>query len=302
MIKTGTSLEDAKRELREAWRDCRPSCASADQLFHYTSAEGLHGILKHKKLRLSNVSTFNDTSEMRYGWAVIKEALASQPGARGSTLNLKAAAEKGGPFVKRLVPCSYAFCFCAEHDCLCQWRAYGGGGAGFEIGFNRATLEAYLEGYSSAKSVRVTDPGPMVYNKEWVKGAVNCFVSKAIAIAEDPRYGVRRDDLDSFRREFEFLVVQYLLAMKNPSFSEEKEWRILHVSLDQKDVNFRPARGIIVPYLELSAVPPEVFAGVTLGPKIDPEFAPKLMRLFLNRNQLEHVEVRPSKIPLRMLP
>jgi hypothetical protein len=32
---------------------------------------------------------------MRYGLGVVKEALASQPGARNSTLNLKAAAEKG---------------------------------------------------------------------------------------------------------------------------------------------------------------------------------------------------------------
>jgi len=141
----------------------------------------------------------------------------------------------------------------------------------------------------------------MVYNKEWQKRPISCFVSKAIAIAEDPSYGLKGNDLDTLG-EFEFLVIQYLLPMKDPSFSEEKEWRILHVSLDQEDVNFRPARGIVIPYLELSAVPPEVFASVTLGPRIDPEFGRKPMRLFLNRNQLEHVQVRSSKIPLRALP
>lgn len=117
VIKMGTALDNAKRELKEAWRDCRPSCASSERLFHYTSAEGLHGILEHKTLWLSKVSTFNDTSEMHYGGEAIREvidkALRSQPRAQNLALDLEAVAEKGKRFVEQLSSHCYAFCFLA---------------------------------------------------------------------------------------------------------------------------------------------------------------------------------------------
>jgi hypothetical protein len=98
-----------------------------------------------------------------------------------------------------------------------------------------------------------------------------------------------------------FLLFQYTLGMKNTSFSEEKEWRFLQVSPNQNSVKFRPIRGAIVPYLELSGIPPDVFGSVTLGPAVDPKFGIEPMKLFLKCNQLEHVKVRPSRIPLRAL-
>ena len=89
--------------------------------------------------------------------------------------------------------------------------------------------------------------------------------------------------------------------MKHPSFSEEKEWRILQVGRNPKDVKFRTGRGIVIPYLELSEIPPDVFASVTFGPGHDPEFGVKPMESFLKQNQLEHVRLQASEIPLRTL-
>jgi len=295
----GTALDNAKRELKEAWRDCRPSCASSERLFHYTSAEGLHGILEHKTLWLSKVSTFNDTSEMHYGGEaireVIDEALRSQPRAQNLALDLEAVAEKGKRFVEQLSSHCYAFCFCSHHDRLSQWRAYGAGAAGFEIGFDRVRLETYL----ASKSLRVSDPMPILYGKRRVRSAAGRFVSEASAIAAKPEHGLKGSDLTNFNDEFGFRLFLFSLATKNPCFSEEKEWRIIQVGFDQKDVKFRPRHGITLPYLELPGVPPEVFVSVTLGPKVDPDFADEPMRLFLRCNELGHVEVRPSKIPLR---
>lgn len=302
IVKMKTPLEDANRELKKVWQNCRPSRDSAEELFHYTSAEGLQGILKGKTLWLSKVSTFNDTSEMLHGGSVIEqvidEALRSQPPGQNSPLDLEAVAEKGKEFVERLPSHSYAFCFCSRRDRLSQWRAYGAGAAGFQIGFNRLRLEEYL----GTESLRVSDPMPMIYGKTQQKKAASCFVSKAIAVAANPKYCLKGSDLSDFNNEFAFLLYLFPLAMKNPSFSEEEEWRILQVGLDQKAVKFRPAHGSIIPYLELSSIPPEVFASVTLGPRVDLKFVLEPMRLFLNCNHLEHVKVRPSKITLRTIP
>ena len=294
-----TALDSARRELEEAWKDCRPTCDSAERLFHYTSLEGLLGIVKHKTLWLSNVSTFNDTSELHYGgeviMEVINEALHSQPPGQNLAPDLEAAVEKGKRFIEHLPSHYYAFCFCSDHDRLCQWRAYGAGAAGFEIGFSRSRLEGYL----ASKRWRVSDPMPMLYGKPRMKKAARRFISKAQAIAGSPEHALKGGDLDKLNDEFAFKLFLFPLAVKNPSFSEEKEWRIIQVGFDQKDVKFRPHHGITLPYLELPGVPPEVFVSVTLGPKVDPDFADEPMRLFLKCNELGHVEVRPSKIPLR---
>lgn len=234
---------------------------------------------------------------MLYGRDVIGNVLLSQPKGRNSPLNLEAAYEKGGKFVEeRLVSHSYVFCFCSENDLLSQWRAYGAGGAGFAVGFNRVRLEKYLQN----ESLHVSDPMPFVYNMDLQQTLVNAFVSRAEGIA-GAKYNLTGKDLIEFQNEFAFWLIQYSLVMKHASFSEEKEWRVLQVSRDQKGVKFRPGRGIIIPYLELSAIPPDVFVNVTLGPGVDPKFGVKPIELFLERNQLEHVDLRLSEIPLRTL-
>src|SRR3954447_3391849 len=66
--------------LRHAYR--RVSGRSADFLprsvYHYTSAAGLFGILDSGVLRGSNFAYLNDSSEIRYGEAVVQEILAER--------------------------------------------------------------------------------------------------------------------------------------------------------------------------------------------------------------------------------
>lgn len=293
------TLQDAKRELKKVWEDCRPSCDSAEQLFHYTSAEALHGILKDKKtLWLSSVSTLNDASEMLYGARVINKlisgVLRSPPAGRHWTLNLASVTRKR--YIGDLAHHSYVACFCSEDDLVSQWSRYGAQGVGFAIGFDRKQLENFFRN----QSLPVSYPMPMVYERDRWERSVSCFVLKADDIAKE--HDLKGSNYEAFEKEFMLRLFWFALGMKNPSFSEEKEWRIVQVSPRQNGVKFRPARGIIIPYLELSDVPPNVFASVTLGPRVDPKFGVEPMKLFLSRNQLEHVKVRPSKLPIRALP
>jgi hypothetical protein len=239
----------------------------------------------------------NDTSEMLYGRDVIGKVLLSRPKGLDSPLNLEAVYERVKNVVEEsLVSQSYVFCFCAEDDLLSQWRAYGAGGTGFAIGLNRVRLEKYLHN----KSLHVSDPMPLVYSEDRQQRVVSCFLSKVEEIASR-KSNLTGNVLWEFESEFGFCLLKYSLFMKHPSFSEEKEWRILQVCSDQKDVKFRPGRGIIIPYLELSGIPPDVFVSVTLGSGTDPEFAVKPMESFLKCNQLQHVKVQASEIPLRTL-
>jgi hypothetical protein len=290
VTRMATPLENAIAELKRAWQDCRPSCEPPERLYHYTSLEGLLGILGHKTLWLAEASTLNDTSEMRFGGEAVAEVL--QAG-HSSALDLHAVAEKEKRFLEGLTSHGYVFCFCREHDLLSQWRAYGGGAAGFEIEFDRVPLEAYLA------RQRVSDPTPMLYGKDEVKQAAGRFLSEASAIAAKPEHSLKGSDLAKFEDEFGFRLSLLALATKDPCFSGEREWRIIRVRREGEAVRFRSAHGIIVPYLDLSCIPPEVFVGVTLGPKVDADLGGETVRLFLESNGLGHAQVRRSRVPLR---
>jgi hypothetical protein len=139
----------------------------------------------------------------------------------------------------------------------------------------------------------------MIYDRRRLERAVACFLSKAEAIAT--RFRLKGSDCEKFSDYFVFRSFLYALGIKKPYFSSELEWRILQVRPDQKDVKFRLDRGVTKRYLELSDIPPKVFATVTLGYKSDSRYEAELID-FLRCNQLEDVKVRRSKVSFRALP
>ena len=102
------------------------------ELWHYTDAQGLIGILKTGQLWSTQVACLNDSFEQRYFGHLIHEAVKK----RQSTNNdeklavlLRAAdnALSGADFsaIGRFV-----CCFSEVQDDLGQWRGYGGGECG----------------------------------------------------------------------------------------------------------------------------------------------------------------------------
>jgi hypothetical protein len=187
----------------------------------------------------------------------------------------------------------YVSCFCAEGDLLSQWRGYGAQGGGFAIGFDVSRLSQHCE-----EKNRSTRPIPLIYdNKEQRRPVLNLTVrANEIAV----KYDLKPSELVDFSNEFIFRLTTYMPQMKNPLFREESEWRLLKIGPNETP-KFRAARGIIVPYLELSNIPSEVFRSVTLGPAIEPKFGLRPTKLFLESHGMAHVEVRQSEIPLRVV-
>jgi hypothetical protein len=276
-------LENAEHDLEKAWRACRPkSYARAEQLFHYTKKENLLSILRTRALWLSNVSTLKDTSELLYGRDIIKEVLLSRRPAQNSCLNLNGVVEKP-QFFESVRSCSYVACFCLKGNLRSQWIRYGAKGSGCALGFNRQILEEHFQKHP----LLISDPMPMIYDRRRLERAVACFLSKAEAVAT--RFRLKGSDCEKFSDYFMFRSFLYALGMKKPCCSNELEWRILQVSRAQKE-----------PHLELSDIPPKVFATVTLGYKVDSKYEAELIDI-LKCNQLEHVKVRRSKVSLRAL-
>ena len=110
-------------------------------LFHYTNNLGFEGILKSKKLWLSDIQSTNDPREIHLGKGLLLAAFKELrhldfEGYRGLPLSILAGKISGYLSERRLFSAS----FCHEGDSLPMWREYGEDGQGYSIGFRSRCL------------------------------------------------------------------------------------------------------------------------------------------------------------------
>ncbi len=109
-------------------------------LYHYSSAEGLLGIIQSRQLWATNALYLNDTSEISDALEVFRSELESVP------LNLGEMAgflSQGIPEYSEQAPLDhFVVSFCEGGDLFSQWRGYGSQGTGYSIGFHSSALLA----------------------------------------------------------------------------------------------------------------------------------------------------------------
>lgn len=221
-----------------------------ETLYHYTSAEGLKGILESKCLHASHIAFMNDENEFRHGaeiWLdaferrkkrlnsppettsfayLVSETLRDSFGIRRPTTvelaTLTRILEECAEESKKLKPRHYLGGFCASltacEDDLYHWQAYAKAGRGFAVGFNYERLTEVLnDGEDGCGLYHIW---PVIYDKQ----AQMDLVDSCLRMVDycDPAadvFKVKCDILDLLSITCRFL--------KNQAFSVEKEWRIL---------------------------------------------------------------------------
>jgi hypothetical protein len=188
----------------------------SQELFHYTTAGGLIGILQGKSLRAPHASFSNDAAETRYGVEFLRDrGKRILPGLHGDAKTLfEALLEVMAGWLQETAP--YVFCLTKNEDQLSQWRAYGSVGSGFAIGFVPGGLESlrFAQGNGTPYLAKV------IYDEE-----------KKQQIADTGLLGISRDfqnqgDVDAVKRANR--IVHYISScFKHHSFSEEQEWRLV---------------------------------------------------------------------------
>jgi hypothetical protein len=256
------------------------------RLYHYTSLEVLMKIVKTGEMWATDAAYMNDTSELVYGQQIIQSAIDArqrqhQAGAQTSNTRLErwreAIAEE--KFQDLHV---HAVCFCATRDSVSQWRAYGDRGGGAALVFDGQQLQSLLSKNADLCTGRVEyDP--------------NRQAELAASVIE---YGL------SVKGEWTGFAGCVLLEpfLKAPVFKEEAEWRIVRLHRSDEGVEFRVARGNLIPYSTIdlrreSNQPP--LCEVIVGPTVNEDAALMSMERFLQSRGCKNVKVSPSAVPLR---
>ncbi|MGA2754274.1 MAG: DUF2971 domain-containing protein [Terracidiphilus sp.] len=302
-------------------------------LYHYTDQRGLHGILNDGSVWATHVLYLNDASELIAAWATLQERVKSA--VSQSTSNRKEQLEKifdrflnvmwGDPKNKAI----YVWCLTNDEaaipqgksspgDRLSQWRAYSHNGHGYSLGFDSSLLRESFSRHPDSLNV-VFDLGPCEYdeslNAQRLSAIADKHLGSLISSWNKFRNELREpnnpifDDIKKHRELLlEPLVQMYMdfaeaaSYMKHPGFSEEKEWRFVFVTENEKASSFRESHFGLTPFisvnLDLTRIP-SALKRITVGPTAHKEQAVEAVEMLLRKREIEGVDVKLSNIPYR---
>lgn len=320
------SASRAADELWTAWE--RLHDAPPTTLYHYSTADGLVGILQSRQFWATNVRFMNDTSELAHGVGLVRAAFDAIE--RDSKMNPKTVAfEVVRATILDMVndaernTAQFAVSFCTDGNLLSQWRGYGQFGRGYAVGFTTARLTDFAADLLPDAPVDPPRLGVflrrVIYDerrqndliRRWIDGLVKWAAPFPDAAAIEKAWTV-----DSPGNTMARLIYEGLVSFKHRAFAEEGEWRLIQQGRIKGQAvcraAFRTSAGRIVSYAPLtyrglpaseSSGPPRPndfpVVSITCGPTLDAEGAERALRMLLEHLAFEtkQVEIKSSNIP-----
>lgn len=262
-----------------------------DILHHYTTADGVLGIIRTERLWATSARYMNDASEISYGrdlvCSVIREECSGQLGLVKEWLSgFEGVVERTHDRHE-----TYITCFCEADDLLSQWRAYGAG-RGFALAFYAPPLSR-IEG-STIFRVEYHRPTQEAAVRETLRIHIAEFMA---ALAKRDK-----DRIPYLSAGLALLLSLWVVAFKHPSFSEEREWRLTPLVIEKQLV--RSDRGWLRPYVEVSLREQQTqrmpLHHITHGPSPHPELEKRALQLLIQDTAYGDVPITGSVVPLRV--
>jgi hypothetical protein len=237
-------------------------------LYHYTTAEGLLGILQSGTLRATDVRHLNDRRELIVSYDLLVQML-QHP---NSSINLHSGV--GSSLAATMIDYQdepqigpFSVSFCDASDLLSQWRGYGRGG--YALGFSSDQLRG-LTLFQEPVPAFGTGPLPAVpvdliqvaYDEAEHSDRISEYVATLPGAADDWTTW----NLLAGRAN----ALKVLASLKHRSFSEEREWRLLVAEgggAGRLPERFRAKEsGAIAPYLDIPINLVKALKKIVIGP------------------------------------
>ena len=202
--------------------------------------------------------------------------------------------------------------FSEEQDSLSQWRAYGTETSGFAIGFSSELLKAATAAKGWFLARCIYDPPQQ---REIVQSLVEEVLEENLS-EETGMTGIDKDLHELHLQQGGNLIPylnRYAPILKDDSFREEKEWRVISRPLfnSSKFFEFREGRSLLIPYSRFPLFTEDFkfhLHKVVIGPTQDPGRSRSSVLNFLMHEDLfggdlfgdsTAVTVEISKVPYR---
>ncbi|MCY9822658.1 DUF2971 domain-containing protein [Aeromonas media] len=268
---------------------------SKDIVYHYTSADGLRGILNSKSvcLRMTDSRFLNDKEEITHGSQLVKKLIDEYDNNPEATLpGIPSHTEFMSMLLGSIADRSfYSTSFSSETEQLSQWLSYCPQQGGYAIGFDKQQLKNYLRGegndihFSSVNYVNDLDD--LIKQINQIKYSYTINIHNRIT-----------RDLSMYN-----LVpqIQHVLATSKQSyFKSENEVRAYLVKSPgdkNNNLEFFTKGSVLVPYNPLN-IPKEIITQVIIGPMQHQELAMIALNEFKRVNNYDF-SILKSNIPFR---
>lgn len=196
-------------------------------LYHYTDFQALDGILRQAQLRVNNILNMNDAAEMRLFISGLGAAVIERLNADGTKDSIQEVREFFSEELKReFYYSAYAACFSLYRDDAAQWERYGNSGRGVCIGFQGDLLQSMVKGALSLQTVFYQDD---MRSHELVEVLYQLIRETSGALAENAQIQ-------------QVINTAWICsaAFKHPSFSSEKEVRLVVSPFSREFFDGRP--------------------------------------------------------------
>ncbi|MGA8149435.1 MAG: DUF2971 domain-containing protein [Terriglobales bacterium] len=268
-------------------------------VYHYTSASGLIGILKSRAIWATSIRFLNDSSEYSFAIDLVRKAIQDREATAHNTFDIALNSILAERLMTETQAEVYVSSFTENPDQLSQWRAYSPSTGGYAIGFRTKDL-AQPEGSKPSRFL-----AHCVYDSGVQERLVKKLVQVVANSAETNRAtGLERDRVfrETFK-QFGRLLPLVAPVLKDPSFEEEQEWRLvcLPAAFEGASPHFRENRSMLVPYHEhhFPSKTPVPIEELVIGPTPHPQLARDAAKALLSANGMVSTTVQSSSIPYR---
>jgi hypothetical protein len=305
------SSEISELLIKTFWEDIGPLIRPEkinEKVYHYTSLEGIMGILESESMWMTKSDFLNDVTEIVFFKTLKEEAISKLDAHITKTYgegmfsdvvyktfieSFNSAYEMR--FEKPVEVFEvYVLSLSENDDSLTLWGNYSKGN-GYNISFDTNTL---------LKEVRELDNftivyGKVIYDKTKQINALSESLLNTFDIVK--KIDSEPDELNKeLLAYFKSLITSYSIFFKHPAFSHEEEFRIALTANEKADVSFRSNGEIIIPYIEVEFEKKDV-KGIGIGPKNNNDIAENGISTFLDRlgYNVAEIKINKSSVPLR---
>lgn len=271
------------------------------KLFHYTSLNGLRGIIDSRSIWLTRAAFLNDRTELKHAIEIFQEE--AEYAASGNHYDddavgiIRLAARQLISFENTNI-CLASFC--EDGDLLSQWRGYGNQGNGVAIGFNGSIL-AKANDNGWAKLVKC------IYKPEVKKLIIRDLITALHDSYCKARIDLQEEYLSNLKRNvvgfFNTVFLQIAPALKDEGFQEEQEWRIVTLPRSILDPNFKAnlSNERVMQYYDyhLNREPSEFISSLTVGPNSLQSLMPDAIQSYARMRGTAIGNIVFSRIPYR---
>ena len=282
-------------------------------LFHYTSTEGLLGILESKTLWATDFRYLNDPDEFAFARRLIVRELRKRVPHVVDSYDRHVYAVALELFEK-LHTTAYVVSFSEDGNLLSQWRAYAPRN-GFSVAFDSRSLQR-IKDCKLVQCIYLSEETRVVsfdrFLESWISFRPSHFQEIREARAQGSK-NLLKHGASLVARLMMNDLVGVALTVKHASYAEEREWRLVLIddSVDRKIktatsevLHFRNSVFGLAPYktLRLSVSASRGHSGVrevVVGPTPYPAAAVVATENLVRSRWPSPVYVRPCDIPYR---